>query len=50
MTEEQKKTMEALEKKVLMRCRESNKKVSPLELRKLIREEWEKMQAEKLLT
>lgn len=44
MNEQQKQTMVLLEKRVLERCKGS--RVSKLELRRLIREEWEKMQAE----
>ena len=44
MNEQQKQTMALLEKRVLERCKGS--RVSKMELRKLIREEWEKMQAE----
>ena len=44
MNEQQKQTMALLEKRVLERCKGS--RVSKLQLRKLIREEWEKMKRE----
>ena len=46
MNEQQKQTMEALRQRVLQRCKETPQRVSKFQLRKLIREEWEKMQAE----
>lgn len=44
MNEQQKQTMALLEKRVLERCKGS--RVTKFQLRQLIREEWEKMQAE----
>ena len=46
MNEQQKQTMEALRQRVLQRCKETPQRVSKFQLRQLIREEWEKMQAE----
>lgn len=44
MNEQQKQTMALLEKRVLERCKDN--RVTKYQLRLLIREEWEKMQAE----
>ena len=44
MNEQQKQTMALLEKRVLERCK--GNRVTKYQLRLLIREEWEKMQAE----
>jgi len=44
MNEQQKQTMALLEKRVMERCK--GNRVTKYQLRLLIREEWEKMQAE----
>ena len=44
MNEQQKQTMALLEKRVMERCKDN--RVTKYQLRLLIREEWEKMQAE----